>query len=105
MAEVIVGFYEPKEFTAGETLVAGDIVHVTADNTVSKTSAITDVPAGVVLVGAASGAKVTVVHGCWLKTTGLTAGPLEPSTSGGLQAETTGRPCGYAKNATEAFIY
>lgn len=105
MAEIVAGWYEPKKYTAGEDLSAGDVVEVSANDTVTTTDNTADVVAGVVLVDASSGAAVTVVHGCWVVTTGLTAGPLQPSATGGLEAYTTGRVCGFARNTTEAFIF
>ena len=47
-------------FYAGETLSAGDVVYISADGTVSKTTTSGQGFIGVVTVGGASGKKVTV---------------------------------------------
>lgn len=49
-------------FIAGETLVAGQLVYISADGTVKKTTDIQDW-VGVVKVGAATGKLVTVITG------------------------------------------
>lgn len=107
MAEVLLGFYEPKKYTANEALVAGNVVEIKGNDLVGKTNNTADVVAGFVLVDAASGAPVTVVHGAWVHDAAapFTAGPLQPSTSGTLEAYTTGRVCGFARNTTDAFIF
>lgn len=114
--DVLLGFYEPKAYTAAAALAAGTVVKVTANDTVGATTSSSDVPAGIVLIDAASGANVVVVHGCWLKSSGggLTAGPVTAATGGALAAYSSTdpgsgnalqHPCGFARNTTDYFIF
>lgn len=86
--DVLLGFYEPKTYTADEAINAGEVVKVTAVDKVKKVTASTDHVAGVALIDAASGELVTVVHGVWLKNVSGTQalGKLMPVTGGKLGA-------------------
>jgi hypothetical protein len=102
--DVLLGFYEPKAYTAGAALAAGEVVKISANNTVAKVTAITDAVAGVCLIDAASGDLVTVVHGCWVKSVSGTQalGKLEPTASGKLGAYTSGTYAGFARQTGAA---
>lgn len=97
--DVLLGFYGPQTYTAGEDLVAGEVVKVTANSTVGKVTAITDHVAGVCLIDASSGELVTVVHGVWLKSVSGTQalGKLEPVSGGKLGEYTSGTYCAFSR--------
>lgn len=108
MAETLEGFYEPKVYTAAEAIAAGKVVKIKTSGEILKTTAGNEAVAGFTLTAAAaSGDKVTVVHGGWLVTAGLTAGDaLMPAADGALATwASTGQKCGFARSATSAFIY
>ena len=57
-------------FTAGEALVTGDVVKISANGTVAK-SGVNDTSVGFVIVGGASGAKVTIMLNKVIATTNV----------------------------------
>lgn len=108
MAEVLLGFYEPKKYVAGEAVPAGAACKLDSAGLAIKTTAGADYVAGVALVAAAaSGDNVTLLHGAWVVPyVATTIGPLMPGPTGTLVAHaSTGTLVGFARATGEAFVY
>lgn len=109
MAEVLVGFYEPKVFTAGEAIPAGAACKLDSGGRALKTTAGADGCVGIALTpAAASGDNVTLFRGAVFipYVAAPASGPLMPGPTGSLVAwASTGTYVGFAEGTGRVFIH
>lgn len=108
MAEVLLGFAEPKKYVAGEAIAAGAACKLDSAGLAIKTTAGADYVAGVSLTAAAaSGDNVTLIHAAWVVPyVATTIGPLMPGPTGTLVAwASTGERVGFARTTGEAYVF
>ena len=110
MADFNLQGVSPVSFIAGGTIVANRLVELSAENTVTATDAITDLPVGVATIGGSSGDLITVQQFGKVKLTAsaaITAGAqVMPTASGAGKVSTssgaTARTIGQALTAAGA---